>query len=270
MTKQFVFLILFLTCHQAWSQLVGPSAYRKPGVTYKNYTRPNIFIGAEPSAEAAAGRWNKLDLSKMEAWGNFQDIEEAFEKVRDHRFLSTLDRPQFLRRSTWLYPRDGCFARAGLAVKNMMDWKFPKAYKVFVFGDLTVNTENYPLGQVTWWYHVVPAVKFGTDIYILDPAIDPQKPLLLKRWLETMTTDLSEVKVAVCDRNAYAPYDACNSLTESSQQDWGQADQEEFLYLEWANLKNLKRDPEKELGDFPPWSVSPTPSAAPGLLSIAF
>ena len=257
MAKRIVFLLLFIIGSQAWSQATGLSAQRKPGVSYRNYLQSAQSEvqkrRTEPNAERAAGPWNKLDINSMEEWKSFQTVEEAFKKVRDTRFLSTPAKPKFLRRSTWLYPRDGCFARAGLAVKNLMDWKYPTAYKIFVFGDLTVNTENYPLGQVTWWFHVVPAVRFGQDIYILDPAIEQQKPLLLKRWLETMTPDLAEVSVALCDAKAYSPEDTCRIAPESPLEDWGQADQEDFLDTEWLNLQRLKRDPEKELGDFPPW-----------------
>lgn len=263
MAKKIIFLMLFIVGSQAWPQATGLSAYRKPGVTYRNYLGIQSDVQRSPSvstAELAAGPWNKLDINKMEEWKSFQTVEEAFKKVRDTRFLSTLEKPKFLRRSTWLYPRDGCFARAGLAVKNLMDWKYPAAYKIFVFGDLTVNTDNYPLGQVTWWFHVVPAVRFGPDIYILDPAIEPQKPLLLKRWLETMTPDLSQVNVALCDAQTYSPGDTCHTAPDLPLEDWGQSDQESFLDTEWFNLKYLKRDPEKELGDFPPWLAPSAPA----------
>ena len=255
-----LFFVLLLAT-QVWA-VPKISAYRKPGVSYLEYFPKSVQslgsgVAPEASASEAAIEWTKLDTKSMKPWPSLTVLEEAFQKVRDSRFLVTRDMPDFKRRSSWLYPADGCFARAGLANKNLIDWNYPEAYKVFVFGDLNVKTDNSTSGQVTWWFHVVPAVKVGEEVYILDPAIEPQKPLLLKEWLERMTLDLTSVKVSVCHPKTYSPYDTCAVEPNAVLGDWGHGDQMSYLEAEWENLIWLKRDPKEELGDNPPWSVKP-------------
>lgn len=262
------------------------SAYRKPGVSYVEYLKnvpddawevlqdsseqngertpyynldqaPMYVRGKRTSAKSKAVLFAKLDTSVMIQWKSEEQVKEAFEKIRDTRFLDPESVPKFLRRSSWLYPMDGCFARAGLAVKNLMDWKFPTVYKLFVFGDLTVDTLNSPMGQVTWWFHVVPAVKLKDEVYVLDPAIEAHRPLLLKNWLETMTVDVKSLKLSICDGQTYTPADSCLAPPKDPLDDWGRFDQMEYLELEWENLLKLRRSPEKELGDNPPW-LEPT------------
>lgn len=256
-----VLLLLLATVFSSFTHAEpAVSAYRKPGTSYLEYTPKATTVKKESevhTAMTAAVNWKKLDAKQMVAWSSLDQVKEAFEKVRDSRFIE--EDPKFLRRSSWLYPYDGCFARAGLANKNMINWKYPEAYKVFVFGDLKVFTANSPTGQVTWWFHVVPAVRYGSEIYVLDPAIEPQQPVLLKKWLETMTLDLDSVKVSLCKAKTYAPTDLCEAEDSESPEDWGLSDQMSYLPREWDNLLSLNRDPRKELGEFPPWLKSVLP-----------
>ena len=61
-------------------------------------------------------------------------------QLREARFVFGRDQPEFARRSSWLYPDDGCFARAALAADNLARWSFAPVAKIFVFGDLDVRT----------------------------------------------------------------------------------------------------------------------------------
>ncbi len=255
MFKSACFLVLFLGSLSAWSYAPPISAYREPGVSYLEYIPKSLNTLKRSEYLTAldeATLWTKIDKEKMQDWENADLVKEAFEKVRDTRFLKIKEMPDFPRRSSWLYPMDGCFARAGLAARNLQDWKYPEVYKVFVFGDLSVDTKNSPHGTVNWWFHVVAAVRQGEQIYVFDPAIESKQALTLKQWLETMTKDLSNVKVSLCDAKTYMPDDTCSGK-QSQLPDWGAEDQLYYLDLEWENLLDLKREPKEELGEAPPW-----------------
>jgi hypothetical protein len=179
-------------------------------------------------------------------------MNERFAKFRDVRWLETSDHPGFQRRSSWLYPDDGCFARAALAIMHLTQWAFPAPSKIFVFGDLTVNTVNSPSGLVNWWYHVAPIVQVGNQKYVLDPALDPRQPEKLEVWLAKMAGDIHHLEVAICASGSYTPDDSCDHVTDGVEA-MASDDQISYLQSEWERLVELKRNPVNELGEKPPW-----------------
>lgn len=193
----------------------------------------------------------KLTFQKVPSYQNVNLAVQAFAKLRDVRFIKDA-KHNMLRRSSWLFPDDGCFARAALAVQNLMQWNLPAPAKLFIFGNLTVKTVNSPNGSVSWWYHVVPIVMVGQHPIVFDPAINPAQPMYLKDWTATMTTDLKTVTFSICHPTSYAPNSPCSVESKSSEA----ALDHQMMYLnyEWERLVTLHRDPTKELGDFPPWS----------------
>lgn len=204
------------------------------------------------SAYDARMSFSKLDFSALKDWSDDNKIKQGFKKVRDYRFLSTPKDPNFLRRSSWLYPDDGCFARASLMRENLETWSYPEVKKVFIFGNLEVKTNNSPAGAVSWWYHVVPLVKLGNEAYVFDPAIDPKEPLKLKDWVLTMVTNAEDAEYSICGQYSYTPFSDC--LTSVAADDTrAKKDQMDFLDYEWDRVVELKRDPNEELGNNPPW-----------------
>ena len=179
-------------------------------------------------------------------------MTQRFKKLRDVRWLTTEDHPDFLRRSSWLYPDDGCFARAALVIMNLSHWKIPVPNKIFVFGDLEVKTPNSQSGSVSWWYHVAPIVTVNGQKYVLDPAIEPLRPLKLEEWLSKMSSDVSTLEVSICQSGSYMPSDFCDKVTDGSEATAAQ-DQISYLGDEWSRLELLRRDPTADLGDTPPW-----------------
>jgi len=162
-------------------------------------------------------------------------------------------RPMFPRRSSWLYPDDGCYARAQLINRNLLQWMSTAPKKIFVFGDLNVKTANSPYGEVTWWYHVAPIVQVQGVKFVLDPSVDPIRPLKLEEWLSAMAANPGELEVAVCGSGSYTPLDSCDKEANDKEPE-AERDQAFFLSPEWERVENLGRDPEKELGDDPPWN----------------
>jgi hypothetical protein len=233
----------------------GMSAHRDPNVSYKAYAFKSISQQQTPtSAYDLAVPIGSLNQTSLPKWDSMEDVVDAFEMLRDVRFLSSTMKRKFLRRDSWLYPDDGCYARAALARKNLLNWNFPETKKLFVFGNLAVQTNNSPDGSVSWWYHVVPVVAVGDQAYVLDPAIEPKRPLTLVEWTERMGGQKSDIKLSICDGGAYTPMNNCLS-PEKTADESALIDQVSFLDQEWERLLELKRVPEKELGDAPPWSV---------------
>lgn len=246
----------------SFSVLASPvdkrSAWRDPHtnwqVYYQNIISDLKHTPYDKNAQEAAVKINKLDTSVVSEWGKTIDFMAVFFRLRDERFMETEDNPGFFRRISWQYPDDGCFARAGMMIERLRQWNVPDTSKVFIFGDLTVKTDNSSTGEVSWWYHVAPAVRVNDQVYILDAAIEPHKPLALVDWVKTMTPDPMQVKLAFCKANAYGPDDSCSNPTDKDPED-APADQLRYLDREWRRAKELARDPLEVLGDNPPWKI---------------
>ncbi len=250
------------------------SAVRKPSESYqdardrvmgKTIQTRSTTSGAAAKVSSAEQTATLLDDSQVttltasvKAWtfNTTQDFNTAtFSKWKDH-YLNWTNKDTnttYLRRISWRYPQDGCFARAELFNRHIADSGQPKLQKIFVFGDLAVKTANAPGGKVTWWYHVAPVVQVDKMVYVVDPAISNSAPMLAKDWLNTVvsasaspTTARKTLKVAICDANAYAPNSTCtggSALSDASLN----ADKTTYLNAEWSNIKNLNLDPITEL-----------------------
>lgn len=231
----------------------GVSAIRQPGRSYTEYIRPTPRASESwKKAIDVAVKYRGASLRKVTEWESVEVMNERFKRIRDLRFLRERDRPDFLRRISWLYPDDGCYARSQLSNLNFADWEIPVPDKVFAFGDLAVDTPNSPHGSVSWWYHVAPIVQVQGVKYVLDPAIEPTRPLTLDEWLERQNSEPGEVKVSICRSGTYSPYSVCSRRIMETQTS-ALRDQIRLLGYEWERLEELGRDPERELGHEPPW-----------------
>ncbi len=239
----------------------GKSAWREPGHSYLEYLLNAKEVARrdrtnEPTfpitAVDSASKFSQGNLPEATSWSSLQELRERFEYVRDWRGLIWPTKPDFRRRSSWLYPDDGCYARAALAQKNLHALKITPASKVFAFGNLHIESKNAADGAITWWYHVAAIVEVDGKKFVLDPAISPQAPLELRAWLAQMSSDPDSLEVAICGSGTYTPYDACNKVSDGQEVE-AQHDQLRFLDLEWERIEFLNRDPEAELGESPPW-----------------
>ena len=248
MKSSYLLIGLFLS-----GQCISESAYRDPKLDYSiymNHYEENKSLDGLISPKASARLFGSSVLPKATGW-KYSELQKRFEQLRDTRFLKSQKQKDFLRRPSWLYPDDGCWARAALANRNFFRWFNPIPKKIFAFGNLRVKTKNSPRGSVSWWYHVAPIVETEGEKYVLDPSIEYTRPLKLKEWLERMGRP-SKIKVAICDSGTYSPGDDCYKNTDGIESRAERA-QLYYLNLEWNRLKKLGRLPEKELGDRPPW-----------------
>lgn len=207
-------------------------------------------------------------LAEIVSWPNYQIIKDSFVKIRDMRYFTDEKASGFLRRITWLYPDDGCWTRASAMAKDFFGPKdnllnqLPRPAKLFVFGNLCVNTDNSPNGAVEWWYHTAPIVRdaeTGKE-YVLDPSINPNAPTLLEDWMELVAANTNQCadgkhsvhRFAICDGYATSPGESC--ATAKYQDELSSMLMQKYFRADERNRQVvLNRDVEKVLGDSPPW-----------------
>jgi hypothetical protein len=234
------------------------SAYRPLNVDYSVYEKNVVESNPEDKmlmsrspVRTARLYTGKEALPKSIGWKSTADMQERFESIRDERFMEDPSDPSTLRRISWLYPKDGCWTRAALFNRNAFRKFIPIPNKVFAFGNLRVKTTNSRRGVVGWWYHVAPIVQVGDEKFVLDPSIEPKRPLTLEEWLGKMGKP-SRIKVAICGSGTYSPGDSCDKNSDGVEAR-AQRAQREYLALEKRELKAMGRNPADELGEHPPW-----------------
>lgn len=255
-----------------------PSAQRAEHSDWKSVlkNKQSLKMTFGDSIVSTAVPWSNVSekakvLNRSNAWRNYETINDNFKIIRDTRIFHDGNEKNFLRRLSWLYPDDGCWTRAAAAVKsffgplqnNQVVNHFSRPAKVFVFGNLCVNSPNSPKGAVSWWYHTAPIIrdqKTG-ESYVLDPAVDPKKPLLIATWIKNITSRdgacarnvaATDVRINVCEAYGVSPYDNCATadLNREARETIGQ---EDYLSHEKERQLVLGRDPHAVLGDTPPW-----------------
>lgn len=254
-------IVLFLLASALASAEVPVSAIRLPGESFEaasarvqgaqKFLRESVKESAFPFDE------NEI-RAQLNEWGPDEEIlRAAFATSRDRRFLEDVAHPGELRRPTWLYPDDGCYARAALVVQSIAAQELPKPQKIFVFGELEASSPNAIIGRtpeqdgtVSWWFHVAPIARVGEKIFVFDAALEPRYPLEVEKWVSLMSPDPTGVKVAICDPHAYIPKSACRGVITDGA---AESHQKSYFEREWKRLLDLARDPVRELGESPPW-----------------
>lgn len=239
-------LIIFTTSSiLAQTNVTFPSAIREKNRDYRTYVKPSsnfTFNESELSMD---------DLIKVDRW---DDLQEMFLAARDRRNLRWLQMPKFPRRTTFLYPQDGCFLRAALMNRSLKANSYQPLHKIYVFGNLKANSIYDSDGEIYWYFHVALAVNFQGEIYIVDPSLDHRGPISLAKWLSLMNVSKDTAEVRICDSNSYTPFDRCvgghGFLEEKQSADHLQY----YLAEEWNNLDYLGFKPEYLLDNRPPWS----------------
>lgn len=198
-----------------------------------------------------------IDISALPEWTESMDaLQAAFETARDQRIYTEKRRPNFKRRSTWLYPDDGCYARAAHVANALEKLNQTPPGKIFAFGHLKLKTPFHRNGHVHWWYHAVAAYRIGRSVLVLDPSVNPSGPLELYRWLDQISNKPAATGVSACDRHAYNPLTSLCIGGSASQDGAAIRHQTRFLSLEWNRLVSLRMNPKKLLGAHPPWDFT--------------
>lgn len=239
----------------------GASAKRLAGESYQHalnrvkhgLSAERAISGDRDTAVSKQVPVNQIDFSLVPAVATYEELLGLFKLIRDNRFLYTEDNPEFLRRISWLYPDDGCFARAALTTMILDEQQLTRPAKIFAFGDLQVDTPYSSSGSVNWWYHVSTAISYMGAVYVFDPAINAEAPLPVNDWYSRMGNEVG-LRGVVCNPYAYDPFDKC---TKTGYPDDERALENQLWYLnrEWTRIEALGFDPIDLLGDNPPWNV---------------
>lgn len=199
-----------------------------------------------------------MNFSTVPMVASYEELMHLFKVIRDSRFLHTAEKPDFVRRISWLYPDDGCFARAALSGIKLEREQLQRPAKIFAFGDLMVQTKYSREGYVTWWYHVSTAVNYMGVIYVFDPALNPERPMLVDEWYGQMG-NAANLSGSVCNTYTYDPFDSCFAADATSEIN-AERNQERYLDWEWDRVTDLGFDPVAFLGENPPWIID-TPNS---------
>lgn len=244
-----------------------PSAAREPDEDFTQALRrgaPGLDLKEDSGSSMVFHRRvprSQLDGDGVPEWTREQ-LREQFLIARDHRPLEDTAHAGFSRRPPFLYPEDGCFARAEAMIQEIGLSSEPP-WKVFVFGNLALSTANAPAGRVTWWYHVAPVVRVEGELWVIDPGIEPSAPLLLDAWIARQVPPGGErfVALTLCSDHAYGPDGECDPSAGPGAR--AERDHQRYLELEWDRQIELGRDPWRVLGDEPPWLHQQNPGASP-------
>lgn len=235
-----------LSAHRNENESYAEARARAFTQHYLNHPHRVLSPDHSETPEDISTALNKVNLSLITAVTKEQ-LQDIFYYIRDTRFMND---GKNQRRLSWLYPDDGCFARAAMSSYKLKG--YPTSHKVFIFGNLQVKTPNTKNGMVSWWYHVAVAYRVDQQVYIIDPSINPYEPMTINDWGLSMVSNLNAAQFSVCHQNTYDPSSSCSGQNPHSEQS-AYNDQLYYLGLEWSRLQKLNRNPEKELGDEPPW-----------------
>lgn len=245
---KFIVLLAVLFSLQSFAQ-VSPS--RNPNVDYRDVANSRLMLRKFNAPFAIRGgaydeRASSVNAMSVAEWTQ-GDIKKAFKEIRDERFMK--DENDFSRRPTWLYPYDGCYARAELATQRLEQKGFAKPSKIFIFGNLEVHSKNAS-ETVSWWYHVAVAYRYQGQVYIFDPAMNPYDVTPLEKWSNMMGPD--EKEYSICSDATYDPDSQCNGAIQIPFET-AKNHQSSFFESERQNILDLGRNPDEELADKAPW-----------------
>lgn len=188
-------------------------------------------------------RYHQLDLSIVPEYGSPEELKEAFEFIRDTKFLTYKG---IERKIPWLFVKEFCHVRAQHAINELEAAGYIKPQKIFLHGILNIENKYFKLkeGEMIW-QHIAPIVKLENEHYVLDPAINNQRPLTLHEWISSMTTDYEKIMVAVCSGDTYIQSSSCYNPdpNDIKVQKQFAIDTEWALRFEWNVIKNKGDDP---------------------------
>jgi hypothetical protein len=258
-------ILLFLSTVILMGQSVlATSAYREPNTDFHEYLELQKNIIKNKKIKAKRFGFGNFDsvTDKAQSLAEFnaeqvfatqissEQAKELFIYMRDKRDL--IDRANFKRRITWLYPDDGCYVRSAI-MQSLIKEKTGESWsQIFVFGNLELQTKYSEVGSVTWWYHVAPVVRTDKGIFVFDPSVNTKAPMALKDWLSKVNAD-TDASIAICDANAYIPDSSCVQEETNHRDEALIEEKEVFFANEWNRLINLGLQPEEILGEKPPW-----------------
>lgn len=249
--KLFLLAFFTLALSQAYA---GRSAVRKKGESFIAASKRTMFDApvAPPQAQKGPTPWDKaqdltqINFKSVYNLGNLENLRTVFSFLRDTRFIENFQSPIQRRRISWMYPDDGCYVRAEMMSRLTLENRMPPVMKLFVFGNLAVRSPNHPERMVRWWYHVAPVYRVGQQVFVIDPAVEPRRPLTVMEWRERISEESDIRQFALCQTHAFDPDDSCDT-PKAIDREYLEDYQRQFQNFEWDRILRLGRDPYREL-----------------------
>jgi len=157
----------------------------------------------------------------------------------------------------WEYLPDGCYARAHMTSKELLDKGYNCAKMYVIIGDISSNPFSpFPKWRLKaknkftkgeWWYHVAPLTfakdeKTGkTEGYILDAAVNKDRPLKASEWTKAFWSGDFPINFDVTHADVYDPPE--QSFFDYSPKEFSQKRFDKYIPLS----KKTNRDYSKVL-----------------------
>nr|WP_241480430.1 protein-glutamine glutaminase family protein [Legionella norrlandica] len=108
------FFIFCSLANSTVSQKRFPEETFQEAITRVTANEPKMLI-AKGTPLSRKVPLQRMDYSIVPTVSSYEELLYMFNMIRDTRFLYSPEKPDFERRISWLYPDDGCFARAALS-----------------------------------------------------------------------------------------------------------------------------------------------------------
>lgn len=225
----FVFPVIALGSDQALSQERLPQEHWQPslasdGIINIKATSPNVM----PT-------W-PLTIEELNAFAT----EAA--QIRMHNNPNS---GNFMRRGPWLYPNNGCYAKAAHVSALALQKGFQQPGKIYAYGNLEFNSPYAKNGRRVYWrYHMAAAYVFNGEVMVIDPGIS-SSPMTQEQWFSHISPLPNSVRPKYCDVRNYSPLATCvggrgNGANLNHVRG--------ILRDEWSNLIRLGYNPAELLG----------------------
>lgn len=111
----------------------------------------------------------------------------------------------------WESARSGCNDRSDQAIWGLQEAGYPGLTAVLAYGNVRPLTVNDPAGFLAFDWHIAPAARVLLDSgetahFVLDPALDPSRPLRLREWYQRLVDSAgSDLNFSCVDYYAAQP-----------------------------------------------------------------
>jgi hypothetical protein len=181
------------------------------------------------SANVEDNNGEEIQISVLTEW----EVQEYFNLMKSQSHIP------------FSYPEDGCYARAQ-EMSLLLEQYGVVTGKVFIEGDLRVETNNSPKGFVEWWYHVAPIVLVDTgekvEQYVLDPSLF-DRAVPLEVWTNTQTAHNpgQQSEVYITKRFNFTPIDKNEDFVDYDIENLRIGSQRMQEYMSIINKRNHKK-----------------------------
>lgn len=209
----FVKLLLLISPALSYSQQIPVSPVRAPNQSWEEALRNNMPAWGESVLDPEISLLQDITpdtIGGVPEWPyGLLALNSFVYQVRHARFYNNPNPGDYKRKAPWLYPIDGCYAKAAHVSAQASIRGYKRPGKVFAFGHLRFNSPYSSRGRVFWSYHVAAAYHIGSTVYVIDPMVSGSAALTLDQWIGQLSSTPERVKVKLCDENAYSPSNRC-------------------------------------------------------------